>query len=229
MRYTEDMGKLSHSKSGILSDTAARLGVPRQRLAVAVKAAEHMNREEFALLEELLLLNAVEAKRRRTVVEGLRDFLQQFRTTWSTSDPLSDVDRGVDEKSTISAVLWADSEAGSHRDRLLHESVSAEEAGRLTGRSRQAIERQRRAGRVIALRVGRRWSYPAWQFDADAPGGLVPGLDEVLEYLRMSPTGVAVWLTSPQPQLGDQQPIQLLRNRRTDEVLDLAKQLGYLP
>ena len=59
--------------------------------------------------------------------------------------------------------------------------LSPEEAGHLLGVTRQAVDKQRRAGRLLAVNVGRRWRYPAWQF---ANGSVVAGIPETLVALR---------------------------------------------
>ncbi|HET9225797.1 MAG TPA: hypothetical protein VFR31_03970 [Thermoanaerobaculia bacterium] len=87
----------------------------------------------------------------------------------------------------------------------------------------------RRAGRLLALRVGSQWRYPQWQFDPDAPGGVVPGLEEILQQLSLSPTGAAFWLLQPSERLGRRPPIELLRRRRPGPVLQLAREQSYLP
>ena len=67
-----------------------------------------------------------------------------------------------------------------------------------------------------------------WQFDADAPGGAVPGLAEVLPLLALSPTGAAFWLSQPRPELDGRSPVELLHQRQPDVVLKLAKQHGLM-
>jgi len=211
----------------LLSEISARFGVPAKRLEVAVQAAGRLTKEEFALVTEFLRLDTDEVgiERRRAMAEGLREAIRQY-LAHPPADPLADVDDPIDPREAVAATLWADLEARTHRLRFLRDCVSAEEAGRLTGRSRQAIERQRRAGRMVALRVGRRWRYPVWQLDADASGGVLPGL---LEHLRLSPAGAALWLTTPASELDGRAPIQLLRNHERDRVVHLAEQQGYLP
>jgi hypothetical protein len=214
----------------LLSEISARLGVPAQRLEVAVQAAGRFTNEEFALVAELLRLDPDEVgvERRRAVAEGLRRAIRQHLSR-PPADPLADVDDPIDPSEAAAATAWADFEAHTHRQRLLRDCVSAEEAGRLTGRSRQAIERQRQAGHMVALRVGRQWRYPVWQLDADGPGGIVPGLAEVLKHLQRSPAAAALWLSTAVPELDGQTPIQLLRKHEGDRVVRLAEHQGYLP
>lgn len=136
-------------------------------------------------------------------------------------DPLSVVDEPLDE-----SVTQAEAESQAVRE---EESVGAAEAARRTDRSRQSIERLRRAGRLLGLRVGAQWRYPLWQFSSDTPGGIVPGLGEVLGALALSPAGAGFWLLKPAERLGGQAPIDLLRQFRPDPVIELAREHSFLP
>lgn len=211
-----------------VAEAAARYDVSHRRLQLALWVVEHLIPEELALLDELSQLQELDPERRRSLARGLRGAIEEFRAR-PAADPFAEVDEPLTEEQAVAAVLWADLEAEDNRARLLRQSVSAAEAGRLTGRSRQAVERLRRDGRVLALRAGRQWRYPAWQFDADGPGGLVPFLAEVVARLFGSPAGAAAWLTAPWPELDGDTPLVRLKRRDAEPVLRLAEQLGHLP
>ena len=220
---------LPDSDVSFVAEAAARYDMPRQRMQRALGAMLRLIPEELALVEELATLEDLDLERWRQLVRGLQGAVESYRRGGVEEDPLAAVDDPMDLEQEVQATVWANLEARKNRARLLRQCVSAGEAGRLTGRSRQAVERQRRDGRILALRVGRRWRYPAWQFDVDGSGGLVPGLPEVVAHLQASPAGAAHWLTSPQPGLGGETPIKLLRRRDPEPVLRLAEQLGHLP
>lgn len=185
--------------------------------------------EEMALIRDILRPWESEDRRRRLAL-GLRDAVRSFwERVEDGDDPLAGIDEPLEESEAVAAVAWADLEARTNRAALLDESIDAVEAGRRTNRTRQAVERQRRDGRVLALREGRQWRYPAWQFDADGPGGLLPGLPEVIDKLRMSPAAAALWLSSPRPQLDDDVPIERLRRRDIEPVIALAESQGHWP
>ena len=67
-----------------------------------------------------------------------------------------------------------------HREALLKRAdgvLSAAEVGHLLQLTRQAVDKRRRTGALLALRQGSGWRYPRCQFtDADT----VPGLAEVV-------------------------------------------------
>ncbi len=219
----------SDPEPSFVAEAADRYGMPRRRLHRVLEAMTHLIPEELDLLQELTELEGLDLEHRRRLARGLHGAVEHYRSARAAEDPLADVDEPMEFEEGLAAALWADLEAGEHRARLLRQSVSAQDAGRLTGRSRQAVERQRRDGRILALRVGRRWRYPAWQFDTDGPGGLVPCLPEVVSHLHLSPAGAAYWLTRQRPELGGETPLRLLRRRKPEPVLRLAEQLGQLP
>jgi len=144
-------------------------------------------------------------------------------------DSLAAVDEPFETADLAESIARTEMEGWAVREEILRDSVNVSEAARQTGRSRQAIERLRRAGRLLGLRVGAQWRYPGWQFSTDSPGGVVPGLEEVLRALALSPTGAAFWLLQPAERLGGRPPIEFLRRFRPEPVVDLAREQSFLP
>jgi len=103
-------------------------------------------------------------------------------------------------------------------------TLSAAEVARLLRLSRQAVDKQRRTGRLLALRAGPSWRYPAWQF---IDGQSLPGLPEVLAALRaVSPWTTAAFLLSRNTRLGERRPVDLLRRGELDAVERAAQAHG---
>lgn len=220
--------KSAAAPNPLVAEVAARLGVSAQRIELAFAAAERLSDDELKLLENLLELEGtLGEERRRALCRGWAEAVDWCRSDYQ-DDPF-DFDEPLEIRDGVTAMVWADAAGRSNRAAILRDSVAAAEVGRRTGRSRQAIEKQRRAGRLVALRVGRQWRYPLWQFDPDAPGGTLAGLAEVLGRLHLSSAGAALWLTSPQPGLEGLSPVRLLQRRETARVIRLAEQHGYLP
>lgn len=209
-----------------VAEAAVAYGVPPGRMESAMTLATELMPEELSLLGELV--RRPRGTTRSLFARGLRKTLEELQEN-PTQDPLSSVDSHMDASEAASAMLWANVESRRRRRELLRECVDSQQAGELTGRSRQAVERLRRDGRILALRVGRQWRYPAWQFDVDGPGGVLPQLDEVVDKLFLSPEGAASWLTRPHGDLGDRTPVERLRARDADTVLRLAEQHGHMP
>ena len=103
-------------------------------------------------------------------------------------------------------------------------TVSAEEAGRMLGISRQAVDKKRRVGRLVALPIVARQRYPVWQFK---DGAILPGLAGVLAALTTaSPWVKAAFFVSRNARLGGKRPLDLLRQDRVDDVMRAARIYG---
>ncbi|MFY9821013.1 MAG: helix-turn-helix domain-containing protein [Thermoanaerobaculia bacterium] len=166
-------------------------------------------------------------KKRSAVSRGIVSAFDAFQ---GDDDPFAEVDEPMSEAETVIELARAEAEIQANREILLKDSMSASEAAGLTGCSRQAIEQMRREKRLIALRAkNHQWRYPRWQFEPDAPCGVVPGLEEVLQLLHLSSAGAAFWLLKPSERIGGAPPIQLLRQHRPEPVIQLAREQGYMP
>ena len=88
--------------------------------------------------------------------------------------------------------------------------LGVEDVARHLAISRQAVDKRRKAGRLIGLSVGRRgYAYPAWQFGA---GGLLSGLEETLSGLTVrDPWMQAAFFVSGNSYLGGASPLDVLR------------------
>jgi hypothetical protein len=206
------------------------MGVSLERLDIAVRAARTLGDAEIQFLEKLLgwIEAGVSQELRNAMSRGLARALEATPAS-APEDPLAAVDDPLDAAGAAESITLAEMESQALRESILKDCLDAAEAGRLTGRSRQALERLRREGRLLALRVGSRWRYPRWQFDQDAPGGIVPGIAEVLRELSLSPTGAAFWLLQPSEWLDGHPPIEWLHRHRPEPVIELARQLSLLP
>ena len=104
-------------------------------------------------------------------------------------------------------------------------TVGVDEAAALLGISRQAVDKRRRAGKLIGLTLGRRgYMYPVWQF---SQGGTLPGLEEVLTELRgHDPWMQAIFMLSENTRLSGQAPLHELRHGHVDDVRRAARMLG---
>lgn len=99
-----------------------------------------------------------------------------------------------------------------HRDQLLQHAggvLSAEEAGKIVGITRQAIDKRRRSNAILAVREGSDWKYPACQF---RDGEVLPGIAEVVRGLE----GQGAWATldfllAPDSALDGRSPLAALR------------------
>lgn len=93
------------------------------------------------------------------------------------------------------------------------------------GITRQAVDKRRRAGRLIGLDIGRRgYAYPAWQF---ATRGLLPGLDDALAVLPVrEPWMRAAFFLGSNSALDGEAPLAVLRRGDTAAVQRAAATYG---
>jgi hypothetical protein len=105
------------------------------------------------------------------------------------------------------------------------EMLSAEAAGREIGISRQAIDKRRRNGALLALPAGKDYRYPAWQF---AGGAALPGLKDVLRTLGdIGPWTTYRFFTSPSFTLGGRTPADTLKSKAAlGRVLQAAERFA---
>lgn len=114
------------------------------------------------------------------------------------------------------------------RNRLLNENggtYSADQVADILGITRQAVEKRRSAGNLLAVTTGRHgYRYPAWQF---TKSGVLPGLESVLKALVCHDAWMqAAFFVSKNPRLDDRTPIELLGTGELSEVLKAAEAYG---
>lgn len=111
-----------------------------------------------------------------------------------------------------------------HRKLLIERAggtLSAEDAGRLLGISRQAVDKRRRAGSLLAVREGSDWRYPACQFDKT---DVVAGIPDVVRaYASSGPWVTLDFLLAPNSALGGRSPVEALKAGDREAVLRLLR------
>lgn len=110
--------------------------------------------------------------------------------------------------------------------RLLREEggvCSAAELGDLLGGlSRQAIDKRRKHGKLIALDLGRHgYRYPVWQIHR---GTVLPGLEQVIAELdECDPWTQVAFMLGPSSWLGGEAPLAALRRGEVERVVATAE------
>jgi len=104
-------------------------------------------------------------------------------------------------------------------------TLSAEKVGELLGITRQAVEKRRQAGKLLALTIGRHgYRYPIWQFNQS---GTLPGLEQVLGVLSSHDQWMqTAFFVSESPRLSKRTPIEMLEAGEIDQVLNAASVYG---
>jgi len=103
--------------------------------------------------------------------------------------------------------------------------LSVDEGARFLHITRQGVDKRRRAGRLLGLRIGRRgYAYPSWQF---SEAGVLPGLEEVLRDLRDHDPWIQVgFLLNGNTRLGGASPLAELRRGHLEVVRRAARAYG---
>ena len=111
-----------------------------------------------------------------------------------------------------------------HRQQLLQlagGALSAEEAGRTLGITRQAVDKRRRANTLIAVREGSDWRYPACQFHQ---GETLPGIADVVQgFATAGPWAALDFLLASDTVLAGGTPLQVLRSGERERVQRLVR------
>ena len=122
-------------------------------------------------------------------------------------------------------MAWNVSTAVDRRLRLAEGSLTRDAAARLLGVSPQAVSDMLDRGDLIGLKQGREWRLPEWQFDADAPRGVLPGFREVVAAFPASVVALSRWMERENPDLGGSSPRAALQKGNTADVLRLVRAL----
>lgn len=112
------------------------------------------------------------------------------------------------------------------RRRMLDGSLSVDQVAALLGTSRQTPHDRAKARTLLAVPDGGRLRFPAWQFDADGPNGVIEGLPAVLRALRIGALAAVRWLTLPNAVLDKRTPLAALRAGDVDRVVAEAAGVG---
>jgi len=111
-----------------------------------------------------------------------------------------------------------------HRRQLLERAggvLSAEQAGKLAGISRQAIDKRRRNGAILAIREGSDWKYPVRQFrDGEVLAGIA---DIVSGFETQGPWAALDFLLAPDGVLGGRSPLEALQRGEREAVARLVR------
>ncbi|CAK12424.1 helix-turn-helix domain-containing protein [Rhizobium johnstonii] len=111
-----------------------------------------------------------------------------------------------------------------HRQNLVERAggtMSAEDAGRILGISRQAVDKRRRAGTLLAVREGSDWRYPLCQLDQ---GEVIGGISDVVRGFAAAGPWVALdFLLASDTALGGRTALQALRDGDREAVRRLIR------
>lgn len=128
----------------------------------------------------------------------------------------------------LSAVDRARLEGARYRRELLEQAggaLSVGEAAKLLGISPQAVRKRIKDHSLIGIPGAKGYAIPNIQFQDEST---LPHLGEVLKAMPVDSAWMQLdWLMSPEPRLGDESPVNLLKkNKGCDAVLAAAALVG---
>jgi hypothetical protein len=107
---------------------------------------------------------------------------------------------------------------------VLDGALSRDQAAGRLGISAQAVSERLKARTLTAVRRGREWRLPAWQFGDDAA---LPGLKSLIAAWPGTALSLSAWATKPSPDLGGRSPAaELARRDGAARVLELVEAIG---
>ncbi|TDK88370.1 DNA-binding protein [Mycobacterium paragordonae] len=81
---------------------------------------------------------------------------------------------------TASKAVFADlTDQFAQRRRLAADSISRDEAAELLDVAAQSVTAKLATRKLVGMKIGREWRLPVWQFEPEAPSGVLPDLDQL--------------------------------------------------
>ncbi|HEY6689357.1 MAG TPA: hypothetical protein VI094_24480 [Propionibacteriaceae bacterium] len=137
------------------------------------------------------------------------------------SDELNSVWGPAPSAADVAGAGWFGSlTARSALDAALRGALTRDQAAERIGVTPQAVSERLKGGKVTALRRGREWRFPGWQFADD---GTLPELPKLIAAWPSTPLALSAWATTPSADLDGRTPAaELSRRGGTGRVLELA-------
>lgn len=149
------------------------------------------------------------------LIAALADTLERLRDS-SHSRDLDEVLWGEQpgEGEIAAARLTGEATVEEALEQALRGALTRDEAAERLGISPQAVSKRRAARSLVALRRGREWRLPAWQFHED---GVLPGLHLLIVAYPGTPLALTMWATTPNADLDGLTPAQAMLTARSVE------------
>ena len=156
-------------------------------------------------------IGAVERMAREASPEALAEALAAPSDTGTVARALAE-QAAADALRRLEPLAGAIARGGAVRASLAEAAggmLSADGAGNALGISRQAVDKRRAAGKLLAVRVRGDWHYPSAQFH---DGEVLPGIEAVIAGMPdASAWSVLDFLLAPDDALGGRSPLAALR------------------
>ena len=110
------------------------------------------------------------------------------------------------------------------RQRLLEKSLTSTEVAELLDwKTRKTIHDKLKANSILGIKDKGIYRFPAWQFDPEGDDGILDGLPQALEALKVSDFTKLNWLSKPHPAFDNRTPVEMLEQGNIHDVLVEAR------
>lgn len=100
------------------------------------------------------------------------------------------------------------------RREQLQVSLSRAQAADVLGISAQTVSERVAQHKLVGLKDGREWRFPAWQFTPDNAEAVLPGLGRLVDAFPGGVVSLSRWMTRPNDNFGGRTPAQeMVRDR----------------
>lgn len=152
---------------------------------------------------------------------------------WSF-EPDAPVDAAKDARARPSDARRRTAQAGAlmekafddARNRLLRQGLSTPAAAERLALTPEGVRKRASRKELFALKLGRDYRFPAWQFASRSPDGILAGLREILHVCVLDPLELAAWFERKTQALDDRTPIQALEEGDIADVVAAAEAAG---
>jgi excisionase family DNA binding protein len=114
----------------------------------------------------------------------------------------------------------------SIRNRMLREGLSTPEAASRLGLTPEGTRRKAARGDLLALKLGRDYRFPRWQFEDRNADGIVRGVSDVIKVSVLDPLELAAWFETKMEALEGRSPVEALASGDLEDVIAAAEAAG---
>lgn len=106
---------------------------------------------------------------------------------------------------------------------VLNGALTRDQAAERLGITAQAVSERLKARTLTAIRRGREWRFPAWQFTDDAT---LPALKQLIEAWPGTELSLSAWASKPSVDLDGRSPANQLAHGNADRVIHLVEAIA---
>jgi hypothetical protein len=125
----------------------------------------------------------------------------------------------------VTAVLADLSQQFAQRQQLAEDGITRDATAELLGITAQSVTAKLAARKLVGIKLGREWRLPTWQFDPDAPTGVLPDLNTLQAVFPGGPVTLSQWMLRAQPDFDGRSAREEMIIHGSAPVIELAQVL----